>query len=86
MKMVKQVGTYGLIFLLFVIVWQITSMIIFAIPSTAVEFCYKNIVDGLGECLFIAAMVLQVGIILVMFGMHLWRRCKRRPSTRHERA
>ena len=84
--MIKKVGTYGLIFLLFAIVWQITSMIIFALPSTAVEFCYKNIVDGLGESLFIAGMMLQVGIILVMFGSHLWRRYKRRPSAPHERA
>jgi len=86
MKMIKRVAAYGLIFLLFAVVWQITSMIVFAIPGAAVEFCYKNIVDGLGESLFIAAMVLQIGFILVIFGSHLWRRIRRRPTTHQKQA
>jgi hypothetical protein len=84
--MIKRVGTYGFILLLFAIVWKITSMIIFAMPSTAVEFCYRNLINGLGESLFIVAIVLQVGFILVMLGSHLWKRCKRRPSAHHEQA
>jgi len=78
MKKIKRIGTYGMMFFLFVIVWQLTSMVTFAIPSQALELIYRDINSITGVWFYISVVVLQVGFALMMLGSYLFRQYKKR--------
>ena len=78
MKKFKKIGTYSIIFFLFVIVWQVTSMLSFSIPPKVLEFFYRDIDSITGNWFYISVVVMQVGFGLMMLGSYLFRQYKKR--------
>lgn len=78
MKKLKKIGIYGIIFILFIIVWQITSLLNFSIPPQVSELFYRDIDFISGNWFYISVVILQISCGLMMLGSYLFRQYKKR--------
>jgi len=86
MKTIKGIGIFGLLFLLYAVALKITTVVLAAIPDGALEFCYESIVSGSGKPFYIAVLIIQVGIIIAIFGRLMRKQYKLRDTTHPQHA
>jgi len=76
MKTIKRAGLYGLMFLLYAVALQVTTVVIESLPESVLTFCYESIVSGRGKSLYLTVLVIQMVFIIAVFGRQIWRHHK----------
>ncbi len=85
MKTIRRAGIYGLMFLLYAVALQITTVVIESLPESVLKFCYEGIVSGRGKSLYLTVLVIQVVFIVAVFGRQFWRHHKVRQKNHSRR-